>query len=166
MSKETTCCFTGHRVLGNDFSRKKLVFYIEKLIELGVDTFIAGGALGFDTVAEEEIISAKKNHPQIKLFIYAPCKNQSERWNVFQKMKYKRLLASADLVDMPECSYFDGCMKERNYRMVDSSSFCIAYFNKEKFRSGTAQTLRYAEIKGLKLFNTSTLKNDGEGEEH
>ena len=160
MSKETTCCFTGHRILGDDFSRKKLAFYIEKLIEAGVDTFIAGGALGFDTAAEEEVISAKKKHPEIKLHVYAPCKNQSAKWNVFEKMKYKKLLAAADLVNMPEYDYFDGCMKERNYKMVDASSFCIAYFNGEKLRSGTAQTLRYAEAKGLKLYNTSTLKSE------
>lgn len=164
MSRETTCCFTGHRVLGNDFSRERLKSRIEKLIDMGIDTFISGGALGFDTIAAEEVILSKKNHPGIKLFIYAPCKNQSEKWNASEKAKYKKLLSAADFVDMPEFDYFNGCMKERNYRMVDASSFCIAYFNGEKLRSGTAQTLRYAESEGLKIYNISTRENGARGE--
>ena len=157
MAKESTCCFTGHRVIGSDFSPSVLKRGINYLIEQGVDTFIVGGALGFDTICAKEILKAKKAHPQIKLHIYAPCNNQSEKWSVLDTLSYNKILKKADYVDMPDFPYFDGCMKIRNYKMVDSSAFCLCYLSSST-RSGTAQTVRYAKEKGLTIFNIAGKK--------
>lgn len=151
MARENTCCFTGHRILEKDFNPEVLNRGIEYLINQGVDTFICGGAMGFDTVCAKAVLDAKKNHPHIKLHIYAPCNNQSERWGMLDKMTYKKLLKNAELVDMPDSPYFDGCMKIRNYKMVDASAYCICYMNSS--RSGTGQTYRYAKQKGLTVYN-------------
>lgn len=151
MKKESTCCFTGHRILGSDFNVDVLRRGIEYLIGLGVDTFICGGATGFDTVCAKEVLSAKGTHPHIKLHIYAPCNNQSEKWSLSDKLTYNEILRMADFVDMPPVPYYDSCMKERNYKMVDSSAYCICYLNST--RSGTGQTYRYATQKGLTVFN-------------
>ena len=59
MGKENTCCFTGHRVLNSDFSADLLRRGINYLIGLGVDTFICGGALGFDTCCAQAVLDAK-----------------------------------------------------------------------------------------------------------
>lgn len=152
MPTEKTCCFTGHRELGGGFLKDRLYRCIGAVLKDGVDTFICGGALGFDTEAALAVLRAKQKFPGIKLWIFVPCKNQSEKWSEAQKKQYGKILESADYVDMPEYSYFDGCMKKRNYKMVDASSHCIAYFN-GKYASGTGQTVRYALSKGLKLYN-------------
>ena len=151
MAKENTCCFTGHRIMAGDFNKDTLIRGIEYLIGQGVDTFICGGATGFDTLCAEEILKLKKQHPQILLHIYAPCSNQSDKWSTKDRAAYKKILKKADFVDMPDAEYFDGCMKIRNYKMVDNSAFCICYMNNP--RTGTGQTFRYAKKQGLTVFN-------------
>ncbi len=151
MSKSNTCCFTGHRILAKDFSTNCLKRGIEYLIGKGVDTFVAGGALGFDTQAALAVIELKKKHPQIKLHIYAPCKNQDRLWRLEDKLKYKSILDKADFVDMPDYDYWDGCMQTRNRKMVDASSYCIAYLDGRN--SGTKSTVTYAKSRGLEVFN-------------
>lgn len=151
MSRESTCCFTGHRRLSKDFSADAVYRGIIYLIDQGVDTFIVGGALGFDTVCALEVLKAKKLHPNIQLHVYAPCNDQSKNWGVKDKLTYSKILKKADHVDMPLTPYYDGCMKERNYKMVDNAAYCICYLTNS--RSGTAQTHRYALSQGLKIFN-------------
>lgn len=153
MCREKTCCFTGHRELGYDFDVSALRSAIADLIERGVTTFITGGALGFDTVAASEVIAFKKKGCQIQLHIYAPCNNQSERWSFKDKQTYKVILKDVDFVSVPNTPYYDGCMRARNYKMVDASAYCIAYYNRA--RTGTGQTVRYAESKGLEVINIS-----------
>ena len=155
MAKEITCCFTGHRSLGSDFTKEKLKSAIENLIDKGVKVFIAGGALGFDTEAALEVLRQRKAGKDVQLHIYAPCSDQSSRFTFMQKLMYKKILKNADYVDMPDKTYFTGCMKIRNYKMVDNSSYVIAYYTGE-FKSGTGQTVRYAQRCGLEIINLCT----------
>lgn len=156
MAKETTCCFTGHRILAADFNNDTVTRGIEYLISQGVDTFICGGAMGFDTICAQAVLDAKRVHPQIKLHIYAPCNDQSQRWSAKDRRTYDKILASADFVDIPPSPYFDGCMKIRNYKMVDDSAYCICYLSNP--RSGTGQTHSYAKRSGLTIFNLAGKK--------
>ena len=156
MAKETTCCFTGHRIMSADFDGCTIDRGIEYLIKQGVDTFICGGALGFDTLCAKAVLNAKKAYPHIKLHIYAPCNDQSQRWKDEDKRTYDEILKEADFVSMPDAPYFDGCMKTRNYKMVDDSTYCICYLNNP--RSGTGQTHSYAKRKGLTIFNLAGKK--------
>ena len=156
MGKENCCCFTGHRILGADFDMTVLFRGIEYLVGNGVDTFICGGAIGFDTACAEAVLELKKSYPHIRLHIYAPCNNQGERWSVVDQLRYQIILNKADLVDMPSVPYFNDCMKIRNYKMVDNSAYCICYLN--NMRSGTGQTYRYAKQKGLTIYNIAGKK--------
>ena len=63
--RENTCCFTGHRSLGSDFSKEKLSEAIGSLVERGVTVFIVGGALGFDTEAAIEVLRQRKKGAKI-----------------------------------------------------------------------------------------------------
>lgn len=156
MDRSKCCCFTGHRRLGNDFDSDVLARGIEYLIGQGVTVFICGGALGFDTACELAVLEAKKKHPEIELHIYAPCNNQHEKWRAGDTRMYKKIIKMADYVDMPDRPYFDGCMKIRNYKMVDNAAYCICYLN--SYGTGTGQTVSYARQKGLKVFNIA-IKN-------
>ena len=58
---EKRCFFTGHRGLGADFSREKAYNAIKVLCEkMGVDTFVCGGAVGFDIEMGELVLSGAK----------------------------------------------------------------------------------------------------------
>ncbi len=150
---ENSVCFTGHREVGSDFNSARLDEYINLMISKGVKAFIVGGALGFDTIVAKRILALKKNGYDIELHVYVPCSNQSERWSLFDKMAYNKILKQADYVDMVKMPYYDGCMRVRNYKMVDNASYCICYFNGKS--SGTSQTVRYAKRRGLEIYNVS-----------
>ena len=57
------CVFTGHRDLGEDFSKKKLKKTIEEVILQGVDTFYNGMAIGCELIAAECVLSFTKKYP-------------------------------------------------------------------------------------------------------
>ena len=149
-----TVCFTGHRRVGRDIDGDEFRNTVLELIKSGYDTFICGGAVGFDTLAARLVLAFKHFYPDIKLHLYLPCNNQDARWSAADRAEYKKILERADYVDMPESSYYDGCMRERNYKMVDDSSVCVCYLNSD-MRSGTAQTVRYAERMGLNVINVA-----------
>ena len=52
-TREETCCFTGHRKIPEEEREqlaRRLEATVEELIRAGVRYFVAGGALGFDTI--------------------------------------------------------------------------------------------------------------------
>ena len=76
MDKSKTCFFTGHRKIAQskiEIVKAQLAENIEKMIaEYGVNTFIDGGALGFDTIAAETVIEMREKYQNIKLVMYIP----------------------------------------------------------------------------------------------
>ena len=149
-----TVCFTGHRHVGRDIDGDKLRNTVLELIKSGYDTFICGGALGFDTLAARLVLAFRRFYPDIKLHLYLPCNNQDARWSAADRAAYKEILENADSVYMTPVPYYDGCMRERNYKMVDSSSACVCYLSGD-MKSGTAQTVRYARKMGLSVINVA-----------
>lgn len=55
--------------------------------------------------------------------------------------------------------YYDGCMKGRNARLVELATVCcICYWNVNDKRSGTGQTVRMAQKKGIEIINLNDEK--------
>ncbi len=152
--KENTCCFTGHRVIAPTkfiYIKHRLVTIIEKLISDGITDFCAGGALGFDTVAAQTVLEAKEKHPAIKLHLILPCKNQTENWSYINRENYNHILNRADNVTYMSEHYTSFCMQQRNRALVDNSSICVCYLEKET--GGTAYTVNYAKKQGIKIID-------------
>ena len=121
------------------------------LIHQGYLYFGAGGALGFDTLAEKAVLELKKNYPQIKLILVLPCISQAKSWSSTDKEVYEQIKKKADKVIYTSQEYTRGCMHKRNRHLVDNSSVCICYLTKES--GGTAYTVDYALKKGLSIIN-------------
>jgi uncharacterized phage-like protein YoqJ len=152
--KEKTVCFTGHRtipMLKKWKIEKKLKETLEALIDNGYCYFGAGGALGFDTIAAQTVLGLKKKHPEIKLILVLPCKNQTRGWEEKDVAVYESIIEQADKVVYTQEHYDRGCMFKRNRHLVDNSSVCVAYLTEEK--GGTAYTVNYANQKGVKVIN-------------
>ena len=148
-----TCCFTGHRDLPETGSPayaallSSLEAAIGDAILSGCRRFIVGGAKGFDLLAGEWILARKKVDPAITLSVFVPHRGQESAYSPADWMRYRTLLDGADEVLYLSERYHPGCMRERNARMVNDAQFCIAYVRRS--RSGSAQTLKMAEAKGL-----------------
>ncbi len=138
---QTTCCFTGHRVLKRDFNEQNLSNVIDKLIENGYKTFLVGMAIGFD-LKVFEILQTKKKF-NIDVIACVPCKDQDKFYNKQQKKQYLEAVKNADKVVYLSEEYFDGCMQKRNRYMVDNSSILVAYLYAKI--GGTIYTINYAK---------------------
>ena len=149
-----TCCFTGHRVIPSgekETIRNLLETAIEKAIQDGYRFFRTGGALGFDTLAAQTVLTLKQQYPHIRLILVLPCINQANGWKQADIDEYERIKSLADKVVYTSTEYTYGCMHKRNRHLVDNSSLCICYLT--KLSGGTAYTVRYAESKKISVFN-------------
>ena len=157
-SKDISVCFTGHRKINGEDPADvsaKLDVVIERCISKGYRRFIAGGAIGFDCLAAKRVIEAKKKYPAVKLWLILPCRDQTKLWTKLVDInEYRTLKESADEIVYIQNFYDDECMMKRNAYMIDNSSLCVAYFSGR--RGGTANTVRYAEKKGVAVVNLFT----------
>ena len=155
MNKLQTLFFTGHRDVGNYPELKELLKNtITAFINKGYKYFVAGGALGFDTLAADCVLELKADGKEIELILMLPCKNQADRWSPTAIRKYEGHLKAADKVIYVSETYTKGCMFARNRAMANASSACIAYCNKTD--GGTAYTLKYASTLNLTVINLAS----------
>ena len=151
-----TCCVTGNRPqkfpwkYGKGRKHKKyladIARQINDLLGDGYLHFITGGALGVDLDFAEEVLRAKKIYEPITLEIAVPCRTQSVRWTVAERLRYCSILDRADKVTILSEQYSSICMLKRNEYMVDKSDLVLAYWNGEQ-GGGTWYTLNYAKQK-------------------
>lgn len=149
-----TCCLSGHRTIPvnrYDTVMQCLHETVTDLVEQGYDTFLTGGALGFDTLGAQVLLSLKEQYPQLRLILVQPCATQTAGWSRANVEAYESIRARCDDCVCLSDFYYNGCMQVRNRYLVDHSSACICYLN--NLRSGTAYTVKYAESQGLQIIN-------------
>jgi len=152
-------CFTGHRTIAEDKETLSARLYalLERLVtEQKVTDFYTGGAVGWDTLAALTVLKLRESYPEVKLHLVLPCpfEEQSTKWNEAQKTEYLHIFGLADSAEQVSDRYYNGCMKARNARLVElASDYCICYWNPKHYRSGTGQTVRMAQKKGIEVIN-------------
>lgn len=149
-----TCCFTGHRILSAHEKARipaKLDSILPPLIEQEICAFWLGGALGFDTLVTEHLLTLKRQFPQLVICLALPFDGYRNRWSEIQKNRAANIDAQADQIAYCSHTPSKGAFLQRNRYMVDQSRYCIAYCNRSA--GGTAYTLRYAQQKGLVIQN-------------
>lgn len=162
IDRRKTACFTGHRPdkFTEDIIPKwampklkaKIRSYIMNAYVRGFDTFITGMQCGVDIWAAKEVLFMKSIVPSIRLICVAPYASEVNRREESDRADYEEIKAGADGYIALAENYFNECYKERNYFMVDHSALVISVFTGQQ-RSGTAQTLRYAQRQGVEINN-------------
>ena len=139
----------------------------EKIINEGYDTFISGGALGFDTVAFLSVKNLKKKYPNIKNIMAVPFENQHSKWSLKDVNLYNWMKNIADevvFVDNLENynrtnanigMFHKDKLMIRNEYMVDNADLLIALWDGNN-KSGTANCVKYAKNK---LYNPTVVIN-------
>lgn len=148
-----SCSFTGHRRLEPHHTAvaDRVMAGITYVYGEGCRHFYVGGAVGFDTIAAQQLLLFRMSHPDITINLVLPCRDQSQAWSRGQREMYDYLLSRADTVEYIADSYYDGCMRERNARLVAKCDVLIAYVGRG--RSGAYQTLKMAERQGKTIYN-------------
>ena len=134
------CVFTGHRDLGEDFSKSLLKKTIEGLIKEGVENFYNGMAMGFDLLAAECVLALRKKYPQVKLIACVPCYGQEKYFSDADKKRYVKILKKANETVILADHYYQGCMQNRDKYMVEHAEVMIAYC--KKTTGGAAYTVK------------------------
>ena len=154
-----SACFTGHRTIKTDMNSFSalLLSVIEQMItDRKITDYYAGGAYGFDAMASLSVLRLKEKYPEVRLHLILPCPNeeQTDGWSDERKAEFENIIGLADNVEYVSEHKTVTCMKERNARLVElASECCIAYWNANNKRSGTGQTVRMAQKKGLEVIN-------------
>lgn len=153
MDKDITCCFTGHRSVPAADAEKitsQTEHAIRVLYGRGYRTFVCGGAIGYDQLCAETVLKLKSELKDIKLRLILPCQDQDKYFSMLQKAAYNEVKLLADSVEVMYPAYTRTCMHERNKKMVNESSVCIAYLKKNY--GGTAYTVQFARQSGLIIY--------------
>lgn len=150
----TTCAFTGHRNIkyGHKAGLVHLLSVaVSAAYDKGCRRFIAGGAVGFDTLAAREVLRFRISHPDVSLILFLPCFDQDAGWGERQRDSFEYILSQADEVKYISETYDRECMKRRNQAMAEECDMMIAYVGHQ--RSGSSQTLRFATSLGKECIN-------------
>ena len=150
-------CFTGHRRLLGDVETlsQRLYKELEKEIIGGAEYFYAGGAIGWDFIASVTVIKLREVYHHIKLHLVLPCspQEQSAAWSEQERRDYDRIRSAANTIEQTSEHFTQNCMKLRNARLVELAEKCFCYYNPNRNRSGTGQTVRMAQRKGIEIVN-------------
>ena len=79
-----------------------------------------------------------------------PHKGQADKWSDSARERYYSILKQADSVEYVSHAYYDGCMIDRNHRLVESAGLLLAVYNGAR-RSGTGATVNYARRMGREI---------------
>ena len=155
---ERACFFTGHRILPPaklDAIKTVLHYELIKHIAAGITTFISGGALGFDTIAAQQVLELKKDDARIKLRLYIPYRHFERRWREQDIIAYHRIMGMADAVQFISDTYTPACIRQRNEALVQDAECGIAFQLTGK--SGTGQTTAFARMYGREVVNIADI---------
>ena len=88
-----------------------------------------------------------------------PHEGQADKWSDSAQDRYHSILEKADSVEYVSREYYDGCMLDRNHRLVEAAGTLLAVYNGER-RGGTAATVRYARKldRRIIILNPTTLE--------
>ena len=158
---DNSCAFTGHRPHKFPWRydetdnrcvalKSALMEQIAALVETGITDFYSGGADGVDCWASLIVLELKKKKPALRLHMLLPYVGQADKWSDSAQERYRFILSQADSLEYVSHDYYDGCMLDRNRRLVDAADLLLAVYNGER-RGGTAATVRYARKLGRRV---------------
>ena len=156
-----TCAFTGYRPhkfpwRDNEGDprcvalKKTLAEQIKALTKAGVTEFFSGMAEGTDCYCSQIVLTLREKNPVLKLHCILPHEGQSDKWSDSAREQYYAILEQANSVEYVSRAYYDGCMIDRNHRLVDSAGLLLAVYNGVR-RSGTGATVNYARRMGREI---------------
>ena len=159
--QQLSCAFTGHRPHKLPWKdneddprcialKKTLAEQIAVLVAAGITDFFNGMAEGTDQYCAQIILALREENPALNLHCVLPCEGQEAKWSNSAQEQYHYILEQADSVEYVSRTYYNGCMIDRNHRLVDSSGLLLAVYSGAR-RSGTAATINYARKMGREI---------------
>ena len=128
MDKKRICCFFGHRKIAKTEKLKiKLYDVVENLIvNEDINIFLFGSKSQFDDLCLEIVTELKEKYSYIKrIYVRAEFAEISDDYKNYLFQYYDDTYYPAKVVNAGKASYV-----KRNFEMIDNSSFCVVYYDK------------------------------------
>ena len=159
-TRETSCCFTGHRPGKLPWGyceedprclalKRRIADAAEAACAEGFRHFLCGMALGCDLYFCEIVLALRERYPDITVEAAIPCPTQADAWSPAQRARYRRLVDACDFETVVSAGYTPYCMQRRDRYMVDHAALLIAAFDGTP--GGTRYTMQYAMSRGLSI---------------
>ena len=147
MTREQTCCFTGHRPgklpWGFDEADPRCLALkgaiareLEGLYRRGFRHFLSGMAQGCDLYFAEGVLALRASHPDVTLEGAVPFPGQADRWPEGERRRWRAILDACDVETVVQQHY-------------DRARWVLAVFDGTP--GGTMYTLNYAMDRGLDI---------------
>ena len=160
-------CFIGHRTIQKN---EKLISSLKQtvidLIDKGATTFLFGGKSEFDRLSWEIVTALKEKYPFIKrVYVRSAYQYIDNHYEKYLLEFYEETYFPPKLKKAGKYSYV-----KRNYEMIDSSTYCVFYYNEKyvpestrlfngdslllsKRNSGTKIAYKYATKRNKTIIN-------------
>lgn len=146
MEKSTTAMFIGHReCFGLDEARVQTE--IERLIHVGVITFLCGGMGAFDWLCARLVYQAKQRYPAVTGILVIPYLS----FRIRERKYFDEVLYPEGF----EKYHFKAAIPARNRFLVNHSSYALCYVDHDW--GGAAKTYRLAMRQGLQMINLGSM---------
>lgn len=140
-------CFIGHRTIER---REELLSLLKEtvvmLIKKGVTTFLFGSKSEFDNLSWEVVSELRQKYPFIKReFVRSNYQQMGKEYKEYLSQFYEQTTFPPKLEKAGKSSYV-----ERNYTMIDRSSYCVFYYN-EKYIPKRRQENKHNKLLPVEL---------------
>ncbi|WP_176702589.1 SLOG family protein [Bacteroides thetaiotaomicron] len=155
VSRRCSAAFTGHRSLphvGTADIKAALTELIREWHGEGVTNYLCGMALGFDLMAAECVLQAKRDFNDITLTVVIPFRDQCGMWNFKDRQRYHAVFRQADFRILLSERYYKGCLLVRNDFMLSHASLIVACYDGRR-RGGTFYTCNRARAMNIPVIN-------------
>ena len=159
MKQNKTCCFIGHRKINETTELiNNLNSIIEDLIvNKNVENFLFGSKSDFNGSCYDVVTTLKEKYPYIKrIYVRAELPYINDDYRDFLLKRYEETYYSEKIINAGKAVYV-----ERNCEMIDSSDFCVMYYDENYTpyrKSGTKIAYDYAVRKGNEIINVRDVK--------
>ena len=161
-TKEHTCCFFGHRKIDvTDELIRRLRETVEYLItEKKVDTFLFGSKSEFNDLCLQVVTELKKKYPHIRrIYVRAEFPYIDENYTAYLLQSYEHTYYPERMINAGKAAYV-----ECNYEMIDSSSYCVIYYDENyeppRRRNSKRDVLDHQPSSGTKLAHDYAAKKN------
>ena len=127
MCKDKACCFFGHRKINKSPELTEILeSVIESLIkEKAVNIFYFGSKSEFDSLCLKVVTDLKEKYPHIKrIYVRAEFPYIDDSYKKYLLESYEDTYYPEKMINAGRAAYV-----ERNYEMIDNSSYCICYYD-------------------------------------
>ncbi len=157
-----TVAFTGYRLAKIMRAVNKLSITeiadrcydtVKMLYENGYNTFLSGGAEGFDMIAARAVIRLRnETEGAVRLIMVLPFIGQDERYSLDSKREYNELCSAADMVIALASKYENDSqfLRRNDYLLAHSACLVCCY---DGSRGGTMYTVNRAIKAEMPIFN-------------